>query len=178
MLEPVVARYRDTVKRLYFRGDAAFANPEIYKFLEAEGMGYAIRLPANSILQSKTDTCSSARLGDRRMSCAATSPASAIRRKAGRNRAGRGEGRVAPQCALPACRLHLHQSGAIGGASPSAISAARAEQCIKEAKGAIRWTRLWCGFFATNAMRLQLHALAYNLDNFMRTLAMPRAAES
>jgi hypothetical protein len=48
VLEPVVARYRDTVKRLYFRGDAAFANPEIYKFLEAEGMGYAIRLPANS----------------------------------------------------------------------------------------------------------------------------------
>ncbi len=53
VLEPVVARYRDTVKRLYFRGDAAFANPEIYEFLEAEGMGYAIRLPTNSILQSK-----------------------------------------------------------------------------------------------------------------------------
>ena len=27
VLEPVVARYRGTVKRLYFRGDAAFANP-------------------------------------------------------------------------------------------------------------------------------------------------------
>ena len=26
-------------------------------------------------------------------------------------------------------------------------------------------------------MRLQLHALAYNLGNFMRTLAMPKAAE-
>src|SRR3954453_1310935 len=43
VLEPVVARYRDTVKRCYFRGDAAFANPEIYEFLEAEGYGYAIR---------------------------------------------------------------------------------------------------------------------------------------
>jgi hypothetical protein len=43
VLAPVVARYRGTVKRLYFRGDAAFANPEIYEFLEAEGMGYAIR---------------------------------------------------------------------------------------------------------------------------------------
>jgi hypothetical protein len=53
VLELVVARYRDTVKRLYFRGDAAFANPEIYEFLEAECMAYAIRLPANSILQSK-----------------------------------------------------------------------------------------------------------------------------
>ena len=40
VLEPVVARYRGTVKRRYFRGDAAFANPEIYEFLEAEGMGY------------------------------------------------------------------------------------------------------------------------------------------
>jgi hypothetical protein len=40
VLEPVVARYRNTVKRLYFRGDAAFANPEIYDFLEAEDAGY------------------------------------------------------------------------------------------------------------------------------------------
>ena len=53
MLEPVVARYRDTVKRRYFRGDAAFANSEIYEFLEAEGYGYAIRLPTNPVLQGK-----------------------------------------------------------------------------------------------------------------------------
>ena len=53
VLEPVIARYRDTVKRRYFRGDAAFANPDIYEFLEAEGMGYVIRLPANRILQEK-----------------------------------------------------------------------------------------------------------------------------
>src|SRR6266705_151572 len=31
VLEPVVVRYRGTVKRRYFRGDAAFANPEIYE---------------------------------------------------------------------------------------------------------------------------------------------------
>ena len=31
--------------------------------------------------------------------------------------------------------------------------------------------------FAANALRLHLHALAYNLGNFMRTLAMPVAAE-
>jgi hypothetical protein len=53
VLEPVVGRYRDKVKRRYFRGDAAFANPEVYEFLEAEGMGYAIRLPANRVLQDK-----------------------------------------------------------------------------------------------------------------------------
>jgi hypothetical protein len=52
VLDPVVGRYR-TVKRRYFRGDAAFANPEIYEFLEAEGYGYAIRLPTNHVLQGK-----------------------------------------------------------------------------------------------------------------------------
>ena len=31
--------------------------------------------------------------------------------------------------------------------------------------------------FAANTVRLQFHALAYNLGNFMRTLAMPRTAE-
>jgi hypothetical protein len=52
-----------------------------------------------------------------------------------------------------------------------------AEQWIKEGKGAIKWTRLSCRTFAANAVRLQLHVLAYNLGNFMRTLAMPKAAE-
>jgi hypothetical protein len=35
-LEPVVARYRTTLKRRYFPADAAFASPEVYAFLEAE----------------------------------------------------------------------------------------------------------------------------------------------
>src|SRR5262249_35280193 len=47
------------------------------------------------------------------------------------------------------------------------------EQWIKEGKGAIKWTRLSCRTFAANAVRLQLHALAYNLANFLRTLATP-----
>ena len=45
------------------------------------------------------------------------------------------------------------------------------EQWIKEGKGEIKWTRLSCRTFAANAVRLQLHALAYNLGNFLRTLA-------
>src|SRR4051812_49669257 len=51
MLEPAIARYRGSVKRLYFRGHAAFGNPEMYEYLEAEGIGYTIRLPANRLLQ-------------------------------------------------------------------------------------------------------------------------------
>jgi hypothetical protein len=52
-----------------------------------------------------------------------------------------------------------------------------AEQWIKEGKGAIKWTRLSCRNFSANAVRLQLHVLAYNLGNFMRTLAIPKAAQ-
>ena len=47
------------------------------------------------------------------------------------------------------------------------------EQWIKDGKGAIKWTRLSCRTFAANAVRFQLHALAYNLGNFLRTLATP-----
>jgi hypothetical protein len=48
-----------------------------------------------------------------------------------------------------------------------------AEQHIKEGNNAVTWTRLSCRRFAANAVRLQLHALAYNLANFLRTLALP-----
>ena len=53
VLKPVVARYRGKVTRLHFRADAGFANPEIYEYLEAEGIKYAIRLPANRVLQER-----------------------------------------------------------------------------------------------------------------------------
>ena len=46
VLEPVVVRYRDANIRRFFRGDAAFANPDIYTFLEEEDYLYAIRFPA------------------------------------------------------------------------------------------------------------------------------------
>ena len=52
-----------------------------------------------------------------------------------------------------------------------------AEQHIKEGKNAINWTRLSCHGFRNNEVRLQLHALAYNLGNFLRTLALPKEVE-
>jgi hypothetical protein len=52
-----------------------------------------------------------------------------------------------------------------------------AEQFIKEGKYAIKWTRLSCSKIRNNEVRLQLHALAYNLGNFMQTLALPKEVE-
>ena len=59
------------------------------------------------------------------------------------------------------------------GCSTSTIVAAPPSSGSKKDKCAIRWTRLSCRSFAANAVRLQLHALAYNLANFLRTLALP-----
>jgi hypothetical protein len=179
VLEPVVARYRCIVKRLYFRGDAAFANPEIYEFLEAEGIGYTIRLPANSVLQSRIWHLLKRPVGRpphevRRYFASFTYRAqswSKRRRVVAKVEWHPGElyprvGFIMTNLARPAERVvtFYNQRGT-------------AEQWIKEGKNAIKWTRLSCRTFAANAVRLQLHALAYNLGNFMRTLAMPKAAE-
>jgi len=52
-----------------------------------------------------------------------------------------------------------------------------AEQWIKEGKNAVKWTKLSCHDFVANQIRLQLFALAYNLGNFLRRLALPRAVK-
>ena len=53
VLDPVVERYFTAAVRLLFRADAAFAKPEIYEYLETRQIDYAIRLPANEVLQRK-----------------------------------------------------------------------------------------------------------------------------
>ena len=179
VLEPVVARYRGTVKRLYFRGDAAFANPEMYEFLEAEGIGYTIRLPANRVLQDRIGYLLKRPVGRpphevRRYYASFTYRAqswSKPRRVVAKVEWHPGElyprvGFIIANLARPAERVvaFYNQRGT-------------AEQWIKEGKGAIKWTRLSCRTFAANAVRLQLHVLAYNLGNFMRTLAMPETAQ-
>ena len=53
VLKPVIVRYQGKVSRIYFRADAAFAMPGVYEYLEAERIKYAIRLPANQVLQNR-----------------------------------------------------------------------------------------------------------------------------
>jgi len=44
----------------------------------------------------------------------------------------------------------------------------------KEGKNAVKWTKLSCRTFKDNQARLQLFALAYNVANFLRQLAVPK----
>jgi len=55
------------------------------------------------------------------------------------------------------------------------MQAYAARQCIKEGKYAFRWTRLSCKRFRDNEVRLQLHALAYNLATFLCCIDLPEA---
>lgn len=179
VLEPVVARYRGTVKRLYFRGDAAFANPEMYEFLEAAGIGDTIRRPANNVLPGRIGYLLRRPVGRpphevRRFFASFSYQAQSWnkpRRVVAKVEGHPGElyprvGFIITNRVRPAERVvaFYNQRGTC-------------EQFIKEGKGAIKWTRLSCRTFTANAVRLQLHVLAYNLGNFMRTLAMPQAAE-
>jgi hypothetical protein len=175
VLEPVIARYRGSVRRLYFRGDAAFANPEIYEYLEAEGIGYAIRLPANRVLQDRIGHLLKRPVGRpphevRRYYASFSYRAQSWNKS--RHVVAKVEwhpGELYPRVGFITSNLARSAEGIVAFYNKRGT----AEQWIKEGKGAIKWTRLSCRSFAANAARLQLHALAYNLGNFMRTLAMP-----
>ncbi len=55
ILDPITERFDNRNLRRYFRGDAAFANPHLYSYLESNKFLYAIRLPANSVLHKEID---------------------------------------------------------------------------------------------------------------------------
>jgi hypothetical protein len=152
VLEPVVVRYRGTVKRRYFRGDAAFANPEIYEFLEAESYGYAIRLPTNPVLQGKIGYLLKRPVGR---------PPQEVRRffasfsyRAGswnkpRHVVAKVEwhpGELYPRVGFIVTNLARSAEGVIAFYNQRGTC----EQYIKEGKNAIKWTRLSCRSFAAN----------------------------
>ena len=125
VLEPVVARYRKRDLRRYFRADAAFSNPEVYEFLEAEGYKYTIRLQANRILQERIGYLLKRPVGRPQSRPGDTTPASALRRKAGRCHPRRCQGRVASRRALSPRRFHCHQPITSGGTGRRLLQQAR-----------------------------------------------------
>ena len=185
VLELVVARYKERDLRRYFRGDAAFASPDIYEFLEDEGFLYAIRLPKNQVLLESichllTRPVGRPPKGVLRYYASFSYQAGSWSKK--RRVVAKVEwhpGELYPRVGLDPLR----------GSSVTNLSRpaervtlfynqrGKAEQYIKEGKNAIKWTRLSCRKFRDNAVRLQLHTLAYNLANFIRTLALPNVVE-
>lgn len=179
VLEPVVERYKKRKVRLYFRGDAAFASPDLYEYLEAEGILYAIRIKANKVLQEHIAHLLRRPVGRppkyvQRFHASFSYRAGSWDRK--RRVVAKVEwhpGDLYPRVGFIVTNLSRPAERVVAFYNHRGT----AEQWIKEGKNAIKWTRLSCRKFRNNAVRLQLHALAYNLANFMRTLALPTEVE-
>ena len=175
VLAPVVARYRGKVSRLYFRADAGFANPDVYEFLEANRIKYAIRLPANRILQDRIGYLLTRPVGRpphevRRYYASFSYQArSWDRRRRVIAKVEWHPGELYPRVGFIVTNMSRPPENIVAFYNQRGTC----EQWIKEGKGAIKWTRLSCRSFAANAVRLQLHVLAYNLGNFLRTLVTP-----
>lgn len=177
VLEPVVARYRDRDLARYYRGDAAFAKPELYEYLEAEGYDYAIRLPANEVLEENIRYLLTRPVG-RPPKKPIVLYGCFLYRAASWNKWRRvvakvewHEGELFPRVGFIVTSLWIAEERVVRFYNGRGT----AEQWIKEGKQAIKWTRLSCRRFAANQVRLQLFVLAYNLANFVRRLALPQS---
>ena len=162
--------------RLLFRADAAFAKPEVYEYLEPRGIGYAIRLPANDVLQEQIGHLLKRPVGRPPKKPVARYHDFMYRAKSWdqpRRLVAKVEwqrGELFPRVGFIVTNLTLPEEGVVHFYNGRGT----AEQWIKEGKYALHWTRLSCHRFVANAVRLQLFVLAYNLGNFLRRLALPR----
>jgi len=179
VLEPVVERYRHRTLQRFFRADAAFANPEVYEFLEAEGYRYAIRLPGNDVLERAIGPLLTRPVGrppNRPVVFYDRFPYQAASWTRPRRVVAKVEwhaGELFPRVGFIVTNLRRADRDVVRFYNQRGT----AEQWIKEGKNAVKWTRLSCHDFADNQVRLQLFALAYNLGNFLRRLALPNGVK-
>jgi hypothetical protein len=176
VLLPVIERYRHLSIPKFFRGDAAFANPALYRLLEEAGYRYAIRLKANAVLERKIEHLLTRPVG--RPSHKPKVFYHSFQYQAGswnqpRRVVAKIEwhaGELFPRVGFIVTNLTWRSKRVVKFYNGRGT----AEQWIKEGKNAVKWTKLSCRTFKDNQTRLQLFALAYNLGNFLRRLALPR----
>ena len=176
-IEPIVERYLKLAVRLLFRADAAFAKPELYEYMEARRIGYAIRLPANDVLQREI-----AHLLVRPTEWPSRKPIVSYH-----DFAYQAQSWDVPRRVIAKVEWHQGELFPRVGFIVTNLSyptkdivsfyngRGTAEQWVKEGKYALNWTRLSCHKFVANQVRLSLFILAYNLGNFLRRLALPES---
>ena len=179
VLEPVVKRYQEKGVRLLFRADAAFAKPEVYEYLESRDTGYAMRLPANEVLQGNIRHLLKRPVGRppkkpvvRYHDFVYQAQSWDIPRRVVAKVEWR-QGELFPRVGFVVTNLNLPPEGVTHFYNGRGT----AEQWIKEGKYALNWTRLSCHRFVANQVRLWLFVLAYNLGNFMRRLTLPESVK-
>ena len=162
------------------RADAAFALPAIYKALERRGVRYAIRLPANQVLERAIEDLLVRPRGR-------PSYAPLVRYRSFQYRAASWD---RSRRVIAKIEHHLGELFPRVGFVVTTLTGTNravvrfynqretAEQWIKEGKEATHWTRLSCHRFRANEVRLPLGVIAYNLGNLLRRLVLPIAIQS
>jgi hypothetical protein len=179
VLDPVIAQNddRDLVGR-FLRADAAYTIPVINERLEETKFFYAIRLPANNVLREKIAHRLARTVGrpsltkvrrffdDFEYQAASWDKPRRVIAKIEWH-----PGELSPEVGFIVTNLPMEPDCVARFYSQRGTD----EQHIKEGKYAFRWTRLSCRKFCDNEVRLQLHALAYNLATFLRCIELSQA---
>jgi hypothetical protein len=178
VLDPVIARYSERDIMRFFRADAAYATPELYARLEEAGYFYANRLPANAVLREKIAHQPTRPVGrpsktkvkrfyeDFDYQAQSWDKPRRVIAKIEWH-----PGELFPRVGFIVTNLPMEPDWVVRFYDQRDT----AEQHIKEGKYAFHWTRLSCRRFRDNEVRLQLHALAYNLAAFLRCIELPEA---
>jgi hypothetical protein len=175
LLFPEIDRQQAQGKEVAFRGDAAFAKPELYESVEERQAKYAIRLPANDNLERKVAQLLTLPVGR-------PSYKPVVRYKSFFYQAGswKRARRVVAKVEFHFGELFPRVGFIVTNFQTSSRAVVRfynkrgtAEQWIKEGKQAVAMTRLSCHRFRANEVRLWLSVIAYNLGNLWRRLALP-----
>jgi hypothetical protein len=180
LLLPEIERQQKLGKQVVFRADAAFAKPEIYEALEARGVKYAIRIPANENLERDI-----AELLTRPVGRPSHKPVvwyksflyQAASWETARRVVAKVEfhfGELFPRVGFIVTNLETDSRAVVRFYNKRGT----AEQWIKEGKQAVKMTRLSCHRFRSNEVRLWLSLIAYNLGNLWRRLVLPRRIEN
>ena len=175
-LLPVIERYHHLNISKFFRGDAAFANPALYRLLEQEGYHYAIRIKANAVLEREIEHLLTRPVGRPSYKPKVFCHSFQYQAKSWRQprrvvaKVEWHQGELFPRVGFIVTNLNKRSKNVVKFYNGRGT----AEQWIKEGKNAVKWTKLSCRTFKDNQTRLQLFALAYNLANFLRRLALPR----
>jgi len=171
-IKPIVKRYREGFTLFWLRGDAAFAQPDVYEYCEREHLTYFIRLPMNDSLKKIMEPELKSRPVGRPPKSGVKVQHIEFYYRAGSWKKRR---RVV-------CKIEWHNDelfprvGFIVTNSTQPAwkvvkvynGRANVENRIKEAKNTLRWDKTSCHRFEANQARLKMGAVAYNLLHMIR----------
>ena len=171
-LERIVPRLRAHSPRapLALRADAGFAKPALYQWLERHGLSYAIGFASNVRLKRLSVPLIARAQQRYERTGQAVRMFSSLRYRAARWRRAR---RLLVKVEVSSLGLNVryvvtNRAGRAGDVFAWYNDRGVAERYIDEIKNGFALDRLSCSRYRANALRVQLHALAYTLVHLFR----------